>query len=404
MSTKLIRSSIPLKSRIKIMPRLRISKKSNDESTIEDLTNWYHGNTRMMLRLFIESQKPDPTCDWRLMRLDRDRGWRHTMQIMRGSNRECYETVRMNQETFLRLCNTLKDNYGLIATRECALEEAVAMCLEVLGHGQDQRIVATHFQRAQETVKRKFHEVLDALLRLADDIVKPKENDLTEVNSHLSSDSRYYPFFSDCIGALDGTHVKVRVRMDQKNRFWNSRKQYPSMNVLAICNFDMKFVYAYVGTPGKGIYLHILALAIIRINGENMDRIPKSASEKFNKSHSSLRSVVERSFGVWKTKWKIIGDPKYDLRTMCKIVVATMTLHNFIRDSNRADEDFCEFERNEDFVVESVHLDSDLDADIEPIQVDPHAVLQNHRYDPTGDAYMLGIRNDIAEQLWISRS
>lgn len=393
----------------------------------------------MMLRLFIESQKPDPTCDRRLMRLDRGRGWRHTMQIMRGSNRECYETVRMNQETFLRLCNTLKDNYGLIGTRECALEEAVAMCLEVLGHGQDQRIVATHFQRAQETVKRKFHEVLDALLRLADDIVKPKENDLTEVNSHLSSDSRYYPFFSDCIGALDGTHVKVRVRMDQKNRFWNSRKQYPSMNVLAICNFDMKFVYAYVGTPGKAHDTKVLTFCarndrffpippegkyyLVDLGYPNRKGylspyprtryhphqwrehgIPKNASEKFNKSHSSLRSVVERSFGVWKTKWKIIGDPKYDLRTMCKIVVATMALHNFIRDSNRADEDFCEFERNEDFVVESVHLDSDLDADIEPIQVDPHAVLQNHRYDPTADAYMLGIRNDIAEQLWISRS
>lgn len=97
-------------------------------------------------------------------------------------------------------------------------------------------------------VKRKFHEVLDALLWLAGDILKPKENDLIEVNPHLSSNHRYYPFFSGRVGALDGTHVKGNVKSDQKHKFWNARKQYPSMNVLVICNFDMKFVHAYVGT------------------------------------------------------------------------------------------------------------------------------------------------------------
>ena len=61
----------------------------------------------------------------------------------------------------------------------------------------------------------------------------------------------------------------------------------------------------------------------------------------FNKRHSSLRYVIERTFGVWKGKFAIIRNPaRYDLQTQCKIVVETIALHNFIRKSTKNDEDF----------------------------------------------------------------
>ncbi|PKU70800.1 hypothetical protein MA16_Dca010780 [Dendrobium catenatum] len=58
----------------------------------------------------------------------------------------------------------------------------------------------------------------------------------------------------------------------------------------------------------------------------------RGRKEAFNKRHSSLRGVIEISFGVWKKKWVILRDmPTYPFKKQVKIVVATMTLHNYIR-------------------------------------------------------------------------
>ena len=66
----------------------------------------------------------------------------------------------------------------------------------------------------------------------------------------LRNDDRYWPHFRDCVGALDGTHVPVRPP-SQNAEAYKGRKQDLTMNVLAICNFDMKFIYAYLGVPGR---------------------------------------------------------------------------------------------------------------------------------------------------------
>lgn len=50
-------------------------------------------------------------------------------------------------------------------------------------------------------------------------------------------------------------------------------------------------------------------------------------------------------------KWRILLDiPMYPLHKQTEIVVACMALHNFIRDSAIADEDFDLADRNENYV------------------------------------------------------
>ncbi|KAH1073136.1 hypothetical protein J1N35_025464 [Gossypium stocksii] len=74
---------------------------------------------------------------------------------------------------------------------------------------------------------------------------------------------------------------------------------------------------------------------------------PVSGKEEiFNHSHSLLCSVIERTFGVLKKKWAILRDmPSYSFEKQTMIVVATMTIHNFIRRHvSRNDVDFMEYE------------------------------------------------------------
>ena len=63
--------------------------------------------------------------------------------------------------------------------------------------------------------------------------------------------------------------------------------------------------------------------------------------------HSSVRNVIERSFGVLKIKWQILYKMfGYSIVTQKKIVAATMGLHNFIREHASVDVDFANFDRD----------------------------------------------------------
>lgn len=53
----------------------------------------------------------------------------------------------------------------------------------------------------------------------------------------------------DCIGAIDCTHVRFKVSIEQAPRY-RGRKYYPTQNVLAACFFDLKFTYVLVGWEG----------------------------------------------------------------------------------------------------------------------------------------------------------
>ena len=74
---------------------------------------------------------------------------------------------------------------------------------------------------------------------------------------------------------------------------------------------------------------------------------PNTPKEKFNRIHSSVRNVIERSFGVLKMKWQILYKmPSYSMVTQKKIVAATMVLHNFVREHASVDVDFANFDRD----------------------------------------------------------
>jgi hypothetical protein len=63
--------------------------------------------------------------------------------------------------------------------------------------------------------------------------------------------------------------------------------------------------------------------------------------ERFNYVHSSLRSAIKRTFGVWKNMWRILKRmPSYDIKDQMLIVIASTVLHNFIRIHDRKDNGF----------------------------------------------------------------
>ena len=84
------------------------------------------------------------------------------------------------------------------------------------------------------------------MCRWADTILVPTDSNYVGVNYNLA---RYAPFFDGCIGALDGTHVKVKVNKEAKIDHIN-RKGDVSINVCAIVDMDGRFTYVSVGMAG----------------------------------------------------------------------------------------------------------------------------------------------------------
>ncbi|XP_047341264.1 protein ALP1-like [Impatiens glandulifera] len=158
-----------------------------------------------------------------------------------------------------------------------------------------------------------------------------------------STDERW-KWFKNCLGAIDGTYINVRVSSTDKPRYRN-RKGEIAQNVLAVCSPDEQFIYVLAGWEGSAADSRVLRDAISRPNGLKVSigqyylvdagytngegflapyrgqryhlndwrdgHRPTTAEEYFNMKHSSARNVIERCFGQLKARWAILRSPSF---------------------------------------------------------------------------------------------
>lgn len=260
------------------------------------------------------------------------------------------------------------------------------------------------------TIRSHFHEILDAVLHLYDELVSLPSGD--EIPDQIRNDPRRWPAFIDCVGALDGSHFHLHVPADQQKRFRNRHGKL-TQNVLAVVDFEMNFTYVLAGWEGSAHDARVYNNAIDRglkapagkyfvadagysnsgmtlspyrgvryhlreIKAAGKD--PQDKYELYNFRHSSLRNVVERIFGVFKRRWRLFDRPhEFSIRTQVKLVYALVAIHNLINKFYPVGSDFDRFEPCE----------NEMDGDEE---IAPESVRQ--------DAEMDGKREAIANLLW----
>jgi DDE superfamily endonuclease len=186
----------------------------------------------------------------------------------------------------------------------------------------------------------------------------------TPLSDCIQENNSFFPYFKDCIGAIDGSHILVsppeRERIPYRNR-----KGFLSQNVLAACDFDAKFTMVLAGwegsvadsmlwlesrrigalpipegkyllgdagfancdsciTPYRGVRYHLKEWA-------SGNKTPQNKEELFNLCHSKLRNIIERSFGILKSRFKILKLARpFDMDAQSRIVPALCLLHNIL--------------------------------------------------------------------------
>jgi hypothetical protein len=187
--------------------------------------------------------------------------YKWVMEILQGNPDRCKQNFRMEIHVFIYLCKELKEKYYLKGTRKLTIEELVAMFLSTLGHGFGNRIVQEMFQHSGETVSRHFTRVLMAVSRMAIDIINPIDREFKNVPRKILDDERYWPYFKNCIGAIDGTHIPIKISLSKQIPYIG-RKWTPTQNVMAVCDFHMCFTFVWAGWEGTAHDTRIFLEAI----------------------------------------------------------------------------------------------------------------------------------------------
>ena len=65
---------------------------------------------------------------------------------------------------------------------------------------------------------------------------------LVDVSRKIAINERFYSFLKNYIDALNGTHFQIYVKK-KATASWRNRRSYLSQNVLAVVDFEMRFVY-----------------------------------------------------------------------------------------------------------------------------------------------------------------
>jgi hypothetical protein len=80
------------------------------------------------------------------------------------------------------------------------------------------RDVEERYQYSEETIFRYFCTVLKALTALISRYIKLPS---IEISTAISSFTKNYTFFKDCIGAVDRTHIAAKVGVDETAAYRN---------------------------------------------------------------------------------------------------------------------------------------------------------------------------------------
>ncbi|XP_006604141.2 putative nuclease HARBI1 [Glycine soja] len=242
------------------------------------------------------------------------------------------------------------------------------------------------FQHSGETISRHFHSVLEAVCMFAKDIIKPIDPSFRDTPDEILKDARYCSYFRNCIGVIDGTHIRVCVPSHLQG-VYIGRKGYTTTNVMAVCDFSMCFTFVWAGWEGSAhdtkIFMEALRklalhfahppqgkyylvdsgyptfMGFLGLYKKTRYHIPqfrigpriRGRVEVFNYYHSSLRSTIEHAFDLCKARWKILGNMSpFALKTQNQIIVACMTIHNFIQRNDKSDGEFDSLDEDNEYI------------------------------------------------------
>ncbi|TVU18190.1 hypothetical protein EJB05_34270, partial [Eragrostis curvula] len=333
-------------------------------------------------------------------------------RLLNGHVKNCQVTFRMEPQIFRAVATYLRRT-KLVSDTRISVEEKLAFFLFMLSKSATYEDMQVFFGHSNDTLHRHlnhfFNKVIPILTRHF--IIAPDPN---LVHPKIQDNPRYYPFFQNCLGAIDGTHIPITISPDRAAPFRN-RKGTLSINVMVACDFDLNITFISTGWEGSATDSRVLRSAKARgfhvppgkfyladrgyANTASFlapykgvryhlkefgagHRRPQNPKELFNHRHAKLRNHVERTLGVIKKRFPILKVGTFHtLRNQVRIPVAAAIFHNLIR----------------------LHAGDEEWLNDQPDNIDPASFVPLPTGDQNNDQGSVegnALRDTIAQQMW----
>ncbi|XP_069687252.1 uncharacterized protein [Periplaneta americana] len=281
--------------------------------------------------------------------------------------------TRMTIETFDYIVSVLKNGFTLRTTnfqRPISLEERLIVTLRYLVTGMQFKQLAYSFRISKTAVSTMIVDICKSIWLNLHPIYMPVPTQKTLKKNGEEFGKKWG--FPNCVGALDGKHIRIKRPNNSQNMYRNYKGFY-STNMLTVTDANYKFVVVDIGGYGKDSDGGMFAASALSeqlesktLNLPRPQKLPNSEIEApfviiadegfplrpyllrpfprnqlveggekdvFNYRLARARMVVECSYGSLLSKFNILSFPiATDIHNTIHIVQAMTLLHNIIRD------------------------------------------------------------------------
>ena len=282
------------------------------------------------------------------------------------ADREFKENFRLERSTYLALLHHIGPHLEKEETnyrRSVPVEKRLCCALYSLGSSSELRTIGNLFGIGKTTAGEILHQFCRTLIdlflhRIIRFPITPAEIEDT-INGF--DDKCNYPM---CVGSLDGTHIQIKAPMGFETDYFNYKK-FSSVVMLATVDANLKFTYINVGAPGRSndssvfarsslseviqspvfakrfltvnnvrIQSHLIADSAFALGRTLMKPFPIRPDmpkdyATFNYRLSRARCTVERAFGLFKNRFRLLHRKlEFDLENTKAIIKAAAILHN----------------------------------------------------------------------------
>ncbi|XP_022541012.2 putative nuclease HARBI1 [Astyanax mexicanus] len=228
-----------------------------------------------------------------------------------------------------------------------------------LAHGLSYRVVSHVFNVPKSTIHRIVHIIAQKIwINLKQAISFPQPEELHAVGQGFVQLSGTRAF-RNVVGAIDGSHIRIKPPQHHQIDYLNYKGFY-SLNMQAICDSNGRFLDIFIGYPGSVHDTRVMKNSsfykarcyppsgyILLGDGgypcldtpvclitPYKQPVNGPIQSRFNHYHSKGRSIIERAFGMMKTRWRSTLFRALEVKpTFAPLVIASCAfLHNVCLD------------------------------------------------------------------------
>ncbi|XP_049281601.1 putative nuclease HARBI1 isoform X2 [Anopheles funestus] len=268
------------------------------------------------------------------------------------------QNFRVSHDIFVEILREIEGDLTPGTSIGITAEQKLAAALRFFATGHFQQGFGKdfHIPMAQSTFSTMLTKVLNSMERKLCSkyiMLDMSEADAEAANQYFNEKSG----ISGVVMCADGTHIRIK-RPNTNEHFYYNRKGVFSINALMICDHQqrIRFVNAKYGgakhdahvwnrSPARSFFAakHRNGNTAFKLLGDSAypredwllipvrDANPSSADAQYNERHTAGRIIIERTFGVLKSRFRCLAGTRelqYAPSKCVKIINVCCALHN----------------------------------------------------------------------------